>query len=133
MVRKLSQFGEDSMLWIIPNHQIQERQTTPLPIALYIPIFENEGQKLGTCAGIGYAIKQLTTNWNIIGHWGKKMMPTTLQNIPPLTTIKKFVQIISLRASTLPPCTPIAELWLRHHMCKGVFFPGRVQTVIKRL
>ena len=34
---------------------------------------------------------------------------------------KKSVQIISLRASTLPPCTPIAELWLHHHMCEGVF------------
>ena len=31
----------------------------PLPIALYIPIFDNEGRKLGTCAGIGYTIKQL--------------------------------------------------------------------------
>ena len=58
------------------------------------------------------------------------MMPTTLQNISLLTTIKKSVQIISLRASNLPPCTPILDIWLLHHMCEGMFFPGRVQTVI---
>ena len=61
------------------------------------------------------------------------MMPTTLQNISLLTTIENFVQIISSRASTLAPCTPIAELWLRNHMWEGEFFPGRVQTVINHL
>ena len=54
------------------------------------------------------------------------------KHIPPNYN-QKAIQILSLRASTLPPCTPIEELWLRPHICKVVFFTVGVQTAKQRL